>query len=270
MPKRMRINQASEDVRLALAVSASFHCLAFGILWSWLAPALPASPTRLSKADPAGPSGFIQVTLEMPQRAPRWAAPADGSLGEDGVALRQPPQSPAPTVIPPGVLPSPIPVADVAPARPTPANTQVLLDPPFLTQAGFLSETLHVEPAGAAPPAASPEGVFAQGLGPPAAGERSSGPSVAPGYRSAPPPPYPAEARRRRQEGVVLLAVAVNERGTALSVDVKASSGHPLLDRAAIDTVSQWQFLPARIGGRAVAAVAEVPIRFSLSGSSVF
>jgi protein TonB len=103
-----------------------------------------------------------------------------------------------------------------------------------------------------------------------AVGELTSGPGIAPGYLSAPPPIYPPQARRERQEGIVLLAVLVSERGTPTDVNVVNSSGYPLLDRAAMDTVRRWQFVPARIGNRVVSATAEVPIRFSLSDARAF
>lgn len=44
---------------------------------------------------------------------------------------------------------------------------------------------------------------------------------------------YPLPARRLGQEGVVLLAVRVEADGRLEGVEVKRSSGHPLLDREA-------------------------------------
>ena len=52
--------------------------------------------------------------------------------------------------------------------------------------------------------------------------------------------------------------------GHAEAVSVKHSSGHALLDDAAVRAVRAWEFEPARAGGQAVAAVVEVPVRFVL------
>ena len=79
------------------------------------------------------------------------------------------------------------------------------------------------------------------------------------------PPIYPALARSRGQQGRVLLRVMVSAAGEPSSVAVAASSGHPLLDRAALEAVRHWRFVPAEQGGHPVAAVADVPIVFRLT-----
>ena len=58
------------------------------------------------------------------------------------------------------------------------------------------------------------------------------------------------EARLSRHEGIVLLAVVVNEAGCAMEVKVLRSSGDVELDRAAVVTVTRWTFQPATAGGR--------------------
>ena len=88
--------------------------------------------------------------------------------------------------------------------------------------------------------------------------------SVAPHYRSAPPPKYPAIARRRGYEGEVLLAVVVAPDGTVSKVTVKKPSGHSLLDRAAVEAVSRWRFEPARRMGVPVSLEVDIPVRFVL------
>jgi periplasmic protein TonB len=83
-------------------------------------------------------------------------------------------------------------------------------------------------------------------------------------YRRNPKPPYPPAARRRHQEGLVLLSVNVTTQGRANRVVVKQSSGFTLLDEAALQTVRDWEFEPARIGPLAVESEIQVPIRFQL------
>jgi protein TonB len=85
-----------------------------------------------------------------------------------------------------------------------------------------------------------------------------------PDYLKNPEPPYPPTARRRHQEGLVLLRVKVNPHGRALSVEIKNSSGFPLLDEAAQTAVRDWEFQPARLGLLAVESEIEVPVRFKL------
>ncbi len=85
-----------------------------------------------------------------------------------------------------------------------------------------------------------------------------------PRYRSNPKPDYPLTSRRRGEEGVVTLIVAVEVNGTPSAISLRKSSGHPLLDHAALDAVHRWTFEPERRGGQPVHSVVEVPVRFSL------
>jgi protein TonB len=71
-------------------------------------------------------------------------------------------------------------------------------------------------------------------------------------------------ARRMGAEGRVVLEVTVAADGSAKSVRVAQSSGHSILDRTARNTVRQWEFQPARAGGRAIEATITVPVRFEL------
>lgn len=82
---------------------------------------------------------------------------------------------------------------------------------------------------------------------------------------SQPKPFYPRIARQRGWQGVVVVRVGIDEAGQACHVAVRDSSGHPVLDEAALETVRQWRFSPARQGGRVVASAIDVPIRFSLT-----
>jgi protein TonB len=84
-------------------------------------------------------------------------------------------------------------------------------------------------------------------------------------YLLNPHPPYPEEARRLRQEGQVLLKVQLDDQGAVQSVTVLKSSGFPLLDDSALQTVEGWKFKPARLGGVAVSSALDVPILFNLT-----
>lgn len=83
-------------------------------------------------------------------------------------------------------------------------------------------------------------------------------------YLKPPAPRYPSESRKAREQGLVLLRVLIDESGHASSVNVYRSSGHPRLDEAARDAVQRALFKPHLEGGVARAAIAVVPIEFSL------
>ena len=78
------------------------------------------------------------------------------------------------------------------------------------------------------------------------------------------PPTYPARALVDRMEGTVLLRLQVAGDGRVAEVEVFTSSGHRVLDAAAVRAVRSWRFAPARRGGRPVAATVRLPVRFAL------
>ncbi len=84
------------------------------------------------------------------------------------------------------------------------------------------------------------------------------------GVASNPHPEYPLLARRRGEQGKVVLRVGVTPDGAASEVAVAASSGHPLLDAAAVRGVRTWRFSPATEGGHPIPGTAEVTIDFHL------
>ena len=83
-------------------------------------------------------------------------------------------------------------------------------------------------------------------------------------YRENPEPEYPPLARRRQQEGTVVLEALVTREGKVGGLVVHQSSGHPLLDEAALKGVKGWRFEPGRRGAVAVVMQVLVPVRFGL------
>ena len=83
-------------------------------------------------------------------------------------------------------------------------------------------------------------------------------------YLNNPRPPYPFAAVRQGAEGRVLLSAEVMPDGRAGRVHLEKSSGHALLDAAALNTVRSWRFNPARKGGVATAQTVSIPIDFNL------
>ena len=83
-------------------------------------------------------------------------------------------------------------------------------------------------------------------------------------YLYNPRPDYPWQARRMGIEGRVVLHVEILQSGGAGRIEIRQSSGHDMLDQAAIKAVTGWRFAPARISGAPITAWADVPIRFKL------
>lgn len=83
-------------------------------------------------------------------------------------------------------------------------------------------------------------------------------------YRRNPPPPYPGKARHRRLEGTVILEVQVSSEGSVEDLRIKESSGHRILDQAAMSSVRKWVFEPGRRNGLRIAMTVLVPVRFTL------
>ena len=90
------------------------------------------------------------------------------------------------------------------------------------------------------------------------------GPSASADYLKNPHPKYPKISLRRKEAGTVLLALTVMAEGRAKDVRVLKTSGYPRLDKAALDAVKDWRFIPAKRLGRPVDADYELPIHFKL------
>jgi protein TonB len=78
-----------------------------------------------------------------------------------------------------------------------------------------------------------PSSLFATGAG----GER-------------PQPPYPKLALDDAEQGTVTLLMVADDSGGIISVEVKNSSGYPILDRSTVDYVRRHWRLPAGAGTR--------------------
>jgi protein TonB len=83
-------------------------------------------------------------------------------------------------------------------------------------------------------------------------------------YLNNPVPEYPSHAKRRKMQGTVRLAVVVSADGTAKSVEIEESSGFAILDASAKKAVTDWKFVPAKLGNQEVEARVIVPIDFRL------
>lgn len=95
-------------------------------------------------------------------------------------------------------------------------------------------------------------------------GNGGTGETAGPQILSAPAPVYPESARQSGASGTVLVGLAINEAGTVSDAWVESSSGNDALDRAAVQAVLSWQFIPARQNGLPVPIHTRVPVIFGL------
>ena len=75
-------------------------------------------------------------------------------------------------------------------------------------------------------------------------------------------PIYPAVALPTRAQGAVLIEAVVGPDGKVRNAKVVHSV--PLLDQAALDAVSQWEYEPSMLNGVAVSVIMTVVVRFAL------
>ncbi|CAN5434676.1 hypothetical protein BH10PSE17_BH10PSE17_32380 [soil metagenome] len=88
-------------------------------------------------------------------------------------------------------------------------------------------------------------------------------PNFVAAYLDNPAPAYPEASSRRGESGKVMLNVHVTTDGRTDDVRVASTSGYERLDRAAIEAVKRWRFVPAKQGDRPLAAWVQVPIDFN-------
>ncbi len=83
-----------------------------------------------------------------------------------------------------------------------------------------------------------------------------------------PTPQYPMQARQQGWEGTVTLRFEMLANGTIGAVEIAKSSGYPLLDTTAQNTLKQWTHRPAQENGRPVTQWATLDFTFTLDKSS--
>lgn len=191
------------------------------------------------EAEPPVPPRPLTVSLIVPEPERPELQPAPRPTPPERPPEPQPPKPKQETPAPPRLAAEPTPALPAEPVVEAPAPRS---EPP----------------PPVAPP--SPPAPVAQATPPPA-----PTPAHPADYRTNPKPPYPRLSRRLGEEGTVRLNILVNPDGSVARLELAESSGHPRLDRSAMETVqSSWKFEPARQGGSPVAAWVIVPIQFTL------
>lgn len=221
-----------------------------------------SEPGRLARDAPAPRPAAGERHRSVPD-SPERVAP------ERRAALPRPELKPALAELSsPGVRTATLPVKSLPVKRGSEAAEKVswdpvaperLVDPRFFSSAAGEGNRLGAPGPGSG---LSALGRASEGSG--LAGGSYSAPRFAIGSLDNPLPVYPPLARRRGIEGRAVLRVEVLPSGRSGTVVVSESSGHEILDRAAVEAVRAWRFVPARVGESAVGASVEVPITFRL------
>lgn len=81
-------------------------------------------------------------------------------------------------------------------------------------------------------------------------------------YLNNPKPSYPNIANRMGWQGTVVVNVEVLATGLAGQLSLQRSSGHAVLDDAALQAIRNWRFVPARHNGQLVTKHFLIPIPF--------
>ncbi|MDG0026165.1 energy transducer TonB [Trinickia sp. Y13] len=165
------------------------------------------------------------------------AAPAPAAREHTRQTTPRPPRPPVPHApAAPAPLQSSMPSLNTASTQPAPATSSAPAAP---------------SPASAAP-APPPEPAVTPPIGYAA-------------YLNNPPPRYPQSAQEEGWEGRTVLRVHVDASGHPIGVQLHVSSGHDVLDKAALAAVRQWTFVPAKRGATPIDGWVDVPLDFRLN-----
>lgn len=110
----------------------------------------------------------------------------------------------------------------------------------------------------AAPVAAAPVNAT------PAPAPKIALPSTLADYLNNPKPAYPALSRRLGEQGRAVVRVLIGADGLPQKAELHSSSGFERLDRAALDTVMRWRYVPGKRGDVPEAMWFNVPLNFVL------
>jgi protein TonB len=89
-------------------------------------------------------------------------------------------------------------------------------------------------------------------------------PSSSADYLNNPRPHYPALSKRMGEQGKVVVRVWIDTEGVASQASVQTHSGFERLDRAAVNTVLGWRYVPGKRAGAPQAMWFDVPINWVL------
>jgi protein TonB len=250
---------------IALALSGSVHTLAYGfVVLLWLSSGAASSPPiALVAYGNSSLEGFFTVDAVAldPGTLERGDANTPG-----GDEIPQPKASePTPTETP---KPEPEAVAlpKVPEAEPVvPAPVEKVAEPPMAKPPSPEPRPMKTAPeAATATKAAGAPGGSRLPLGTPSRGG-TVGSSSGVRMIGLPRPAYPREAVAGGIEGEVMLFLRISAEGKVTEVRVHKSSGHRVLDEAALSFGKTLKFVAARENYQAVETTALFPVTYELT-----
>lgn len=254
---------------VAALLSLSVHYVVFGTIalaFLWPRPTPPQLILVYGDSDREGlPVEVVALDPGVFRQADARTAGGDHapkSTTPEPAAVESPP-----AVKPPESKPKPTSVEKPVPSvEPTPEPPTVKAGEPKIVQAPPSTSTKP--PATTASPVTGPGLPGAPGgarlpLGTPSSGGTVGSPQ---GVRlvGKGKPTYPPAAREAGQEGIVYVRLRISADGEVLDAWIFKSSGHRLLDRAALSWAREQQYRPARQGNDAVEAEVTHPVKFYL------
>lgn len=165
-----------------------------------------------------------------------------------------------PVVVEPTVAEPPLPPDDEAPRLDEAESVADDVAPPMpVPSSTTRTRRARAEPAPTPAPAPAPAAA-------PSVAQRAGAAQVTTLARAHPtnrPPRYPDEALRAGWQGVAWLLVDVGPDGRVTNVALERSSGHAVLDAAAVEAVAGWTYDPRRVDGVAAPDRLRLPLRFT-------
>jgi protein TonB len=254
----------------ALALVSVAHAVAVGWISTHRVTNVPPATTLVMEAALRAPLDVPAAGLRAPDdQAAATEADDDPPADEISLAAAAPEAEVPPE---PDSASAPEPISAPAPADLQPPDSPAVESPPVQR----ISEP-KAAPMTASTPRTKPTKVRAErarrtdGRGAAGGAEGGAAPAAVvtgprhdAAYLTNPPPRYPAAARRQNMQGKVLIYAVVSPAGNCARAEVRKTSGHPILDEAALQAVRSWRFVPASRDGQPVAAGVEIPIVFRL------
>ena len=108
----------------------------------------------------------------------------------------------------------------------------------------------------------SGEGIYIAGVDTVAYGKVEIKPQLV----NIPSPKYPDLARKEGAQGIAKVKALVDVDGSIMAVFIFQSSGHEILDQAALEAVKKAEFVPAQLNDKPVRVWVTIPLNFKLSG----
>jgi protein TonB len=215
---------------------------------------------NVAMVSPAQPAQPVQPTASSPNQAPAPSVPSTTSASSPHVQQTPPAQT----------LPSPQPLAQqTTPSISERASTPVVTEPPppqpttpsqsaaHTTQPAEAPMVVSAESAAQTAPSNTPSAILEQTAQSDQAPAPTQMAAISPAPSNVPTKRdygwlseailrrveelkrYPSSARVDRAEGKVVVTAVINEDGSIGEVEVFRSSGHPSLDKAAVETMRQ-------------------------------